>query len=136
MYLVAFIDWYSRYIVGYELSDNLETEFCIKALNQALFIATPEIVNSEQGSQFTSEEFTSILKQANIKISMDGKASYRDNILTERFWRTIKYEDIYIRGYQNLEEARIGVAKYIQFYNHKRIHQSLDYQVPATLYFE
>lgn len=141
VYLVAFIDWYSRYIVSWELSDSLENSFVIASLKQASMflddcgISLPTIVNSDQGSHFTSLDYTSLLSQAGIEISMDGKARYLDNIFTERLWRTIKYEDVYLNSYLNLNEAKAGLTKYLNFYNHQRPHSSIDNKTPATVYF-
>lgn len=141
VYLVAFIDWYSRYVVSWELSDSLENSFVILALNQALgFLddcgfALPDILNSDQGSHFTSEAYTEILETRGININMDGKGRCLDNIFTERLWRTVKYEDIYLRSYQNLNEARLGLANYFKFYNHQRPHSSIDNKTPAAVYF-
>jgi putative transposase len=141
VYLVAFIDWYSRYVVSWQLSDSLENSFVLRALNEALgFMADcglglPEICNSDQGSHYTSEAYITLLEQAGIQISMDGRGRCMDNIFTERLWRTIKYEDVYIKSYQNLTEAQASLEKYFHFYNHERPHQSLDYKTPAMLYF-
>ena len=134
-YLVALIDWYSRYVLSWQLSSTLETDFCIKALSQALEIATPEIHNSDQGSQFTSESYTARLKSQGIQISMDGRGRYLDNIFTERLWRTVKYENIYLNSYQNIDQARVGLNHYFQDYNYYRPHQSLNDQTPAEVYF-
>ena len=134
-YLVAFLDWYSRYVVSWALSSTLETGFCVQALNAALSIATPEISNTDQGSQFTDNDFTSVLEQNDISISMDGKGRYLDNIFTERLWRTIKYENVYINSYNDIDDANAGIAEYFEFYNNKRKHQSLGYSTPASVYF-
>lgn len=136
VYLVAIIDWYSRYVLSWRLSITMETEFCTEALNEALKACTPEIFNSDQGSQFTSEAFTEPLIQAGSLISMDGKGRCLDNIFSERFWRTIKYEDIFIKDYGSPLEAEDGIRQYIQFYNHERPHQSLNYKTPAQIYFQ
>lgn len=135
-YLVAIMDWYSRYILSWELSVSLEVDFCVEALERAFTIAIPEIFNSDQGSQFTSIEFISRLEQNDIRISMDGKGRVIDNIFTERLWRSLKYEEVYIRDYQNVLEARKGIGRYIGFYNHERLHQSLSYKTPAEVYFD
>ena len=141
VYLIAFIDWFSRYVVSWELSDSLENSFVILALNQALeFLkdcgfVLPTILNSDQGSHFTSSAYTEILETEGINISMDGKGRCLDNIFTERLWRTVKYEDIYLRSYQNLNEAKIGLAKYFKFYNYQRPHSSIDNKTPAQVYF-
>jgi putative transposase len=136
VYLVAIIDWYSRFVLSWRLAITMETEFCTEALGEALTGCTPEIFNSDQGSQFTSEAFTQPLLQANVKISMDGKGRCLDNIFTERFWRTIKYEDIFIKDYASPLEAEEGIRRYIHFYNHERPHQSLNYKTPAQIYFQ
>jgi len=141
VYLVAFIDWYSRYIVSWELSDSLENSFVIASLRQAFMflddcgISLPTICNSDQGSHFTSLDYTSLLSQAGIEISMDGKGRYLDNIFTERLWRTIKYEDVYLNSYLDLNEAKVGLTKYLTFYNNQRPHSSIDYKTPAEVYF-
>ncbi len=134
-YLVAFIDWFSRYVVSWELSQNLEIEFCLTARDRALQMATPEISNSDQGSHFTSEQFLAPFIEKNVQISMDGRGRCMDNIFTERLWRTVKYENIFLKSYRNFTEAHSGLTEYFQFYNHKRPHQSLDYRTPATMYF-
>lgn len=134
-YLVAIIDWYSRYVVSWNISPTLESDFCIKALNTALQKESPEIFNSDQGVQFTSKDFTEILSAHEIKISMDGRGRCMDNIFTERLWRTVKYENVYLKSYRNIAEAKDGLSEYFQFYNHKRRHQSLNYQTPADVYF-
>lgn len=133
-YLVAFIDWFSRYVVSWELSPTLEIEFCLAARDQALQIAIPEISNSDQGSHFTSEQFLTPLLEKNVQISMDGRGRCMDNIFTERLWRTVKYENIFLKSYRNIAEAKTGLTEYFQFYNHKRPHQSLDYRTPTELY--
>lgn len=135
MYLVAYLDWFSRYIVAWELDQTLEIGFVIDALKQALHIANPEIVNSDQGSHFTSPKHTSILLENSVRISMDGRGRAMDNIFTERLWRSIKYENVYINDYNNPREARRGIGEYIQDYNFERPHQSLDYKTPAEIYF-
>jgi len=135
MYLVAIMDWFSRYVVSWELSSGLEVDFCISALERAFAIGMPEIFNSDQGSQFTSLDFVSKLEQNNIQISMDGKGRVTDNIFTERLWRTLKYEEVYIKDYQNVWEARQGISNYMSFYNQERPHQSLGNKTPAEVYF-
>lgn len=136
MYLVAILDWFSRYVVSWELSDTLCVEFCIEGLKKALEIAIPEIHNSDQGSQFTAEEYLAILKAyETIKISMDGRGRAMDNIFTERLWRTVKQEEVYLREYQSPKEARMSLQKYFTFYNNDRKHQSHNYKTPATIYF-
>lgn len=136
VYLVAIIDWFSRYVVNWELSETLEIEFCLNNLRRALAIGMPEIHNSDQGSHFTSMQYIDILNsKEKIKISMDGRGRCMDNIFTERLWRTIKYENIYLNEYQDINEANQGLAEYFKFYNEKRKHQSLNYQTPAQTYF-
>lgn len=134
-YLVALLDWYSRYVISWKLSPSLETDFCIEALAEALGMATPEIHNSDQGSQFTSEAYITKLKFQGIQISMDGRGRYLDNIFTERLWRTVKYENVYLHSYQDINEARQGLTEYFRFYNTERRHQSLNDQTPAKMYF-
>jgi putative transposase len=134
LYLVAIIDWYSRYILSWGLSNTLDRYFCIEALKEALDRGKPEIFNSDQGSQFTSVEFTGILKAADVKISMDGRGRVFDNIFVERLWRTIKYEEVYIKDYEDGPSAYKGLSVYIPFYNDERLHQSLNYLTPSAIY--
>jgi len=134
VYLVAVIDWYSRFILAWQLSNTMEAAFCCEALHQALGKAKPEIFNSDQGAQFTSDAFTSVLKEQKVSISMNGKGRCVDNMIIERFWRALKYEDVYLRDYQSVAEARYYIQRYIQFYNQKRHHQALDYQTPEQKY--
>jgi putative transposase len=134
VYLVAVIDWYSRYVLSWEISTTMETDFCVNALERALHLGTPEIFNSDQGSQFTSEVFTGKLKERKIAISMDGKGRALDNIFVERLWRSVKYEDIYLHAYEGVPQVVTGLSRYFKFYNHARIHQSLDYKTPAVVY--
>lgn len=135
LYLVAIIDWFSRYVVAWNLADSMAMDFCIKTLSQALELNIPEIHNSDQGSQFTSAEYTGILQTKNIKISMDGKGRCFDNIFIERLWRSVKYEEVYLKDYQSPKEARQSLTEYFKFYNQKRLHQSLNYQTPEKVYF-
>lgn len=135
MYLMAILDWYSRYVITYRLSNHLDSSFCIDALDKALSIATPEIFNTDQGGQFTCRLFTARLEQAGAKISMDGRGRVFDNIFIERLWRTVKYEDIYINAYDTVSDLDQGLARYFSFYNHERPHQSLGYTVPAKVHF-
>jgi putative transposase len=135
MYLVAILDWFSRYVISWELDQTMEIEFVMSAVERALSQATPEIFNSDQGSQFTSPRYTQRLLDANIKISMDGKGRALDNIFTERLWRSIKYEEVYLQAYESPRQARQGLSHYLDFYNHERLHQSLQYQTPAEVYF-
>jgi len=134
MYLVAIIDLYSRYIISWELSQTLEIDFVLTALKRALRQGKPDIMNSDQGSHFTSPQYIGLLKKANVQISMDGKNRAIDNIFIERFWRSLKYEEVYLKDYQTPREARIGITEYIRFYNYDRPHQSLDYRIPSELY--
>ena len=129
------MDWYSRYVISWRLSATLENDFYIQALKEALEIGTPEIHNSDQGVQYTAENYITVLAEKEIQISMDGRGRYLDNIFTERLWRTVKYENIYIHDYQDIDEAGIGLVQYFQFYNNRRIHQSLNYETPAEIYF-
>lgn len=135
MYLTAVIDWYSRYVLSWALSNTMETTFCTDALEQALSTnSAPQIFNTDQGAQFTSHEFTQILLDKNIKISMDGRGRALDNIFVERLWRTVKYEDIYMNEYQTVPQLQQGLKRYFDFYNQDRLHQSLGYQTPAETY--
>lgn len=133
-YLVAIIDWFSRYVVSWDVSLTLESDFCIAALKAALQDNAPEIFNSDQGTQFTDNRFTKILLERDVKISMDGRGRYLDNIFTERLWRTVKYENVYLKSYPNIHEARVGLSEYFSFYNAARRHQSLDNRTPADVY--
>ena len=134
-YLMAVMDWYSRCVLGWELSNTLDANFCVVALQQALSSGRrPEIFNTDQGSQFTSEAFTGVLCKQGIAISMDGVGRAFDNIMVERLWRTVKYEDVYLRDYQTPAEARVGLARYFAYYNHLRRHRSLGRRTPASVY--
>lgn len=135
LYLVAIIDWYSRYVMSWELDDTLEVEFVLTAVKRAFGQARPEIFNSDQGSQFTSRVYIGLLEDAGVRISMDGKGRAFDNIFTERLWRTVKYEDVYIKGYSSPRETRLGIASYLEFYNDRRVHQALAYRTPAEVHF-
>jgi putative transposase len=134
LYLVAVMDWFSRYVLSWEVSTTLESEFCVMALKHALGYGRPEVFNTDQGSQFTSEGFTKVLQAADIQISMDGKGRVFDNIFVERLWRTVKVEEVYLRDYQTVAEARYGLGRYFDFYNNRRFHQALDYRTPAEVY--
>ena len=134
-YLFAIIDWFSRYVIEWELSNLLDAEFCVEALERGLKKTRPEIFNTDQGVQFTSQQFTSRLEHDGIRISMDGKGRALDNVFVERLWRSVKYEEIYPRCYEDLREVRNGLKSYFQFYNEKRPHQGLDYRTPAEVYF-
>lgn len=136
VYLVAVMDWYSRFVLAWQLSNTLDGAFCLDALHQALDYGQPEIFNTDQGAQFTAHAFTAALETAGIRISMDGRGRAFDNIFVERLWRTVKYEDIYIRDYASLPALTSGLEAYFHFYNHERYHQSLDYAVPAAVHFD
>jgi putative transposase len=136
VYLMAIIDWFSRYVLEWQLSTTLEAGFCIEALNRALALGKCEVFNTDQGSQFTSDGFTQPLLDKGIKISMDGKGRALDNIFVERLWRSVKYEMVYPSQWETVSEARQGLADYFTFYNHERLHQSLNYKTPATIYCE
>jgi len=133
-YLTVILDWYSRYVVSWELSENLETEFCLRALKTALRGAIPAIHNSDQGSQYTSSPYLNLLETHRVRISMDGRGRCMDNIFTERLWKTVKYEDVYLKNYRTLEEAREGLTRYLTFYNRQRRHQGLGYKTPEEIY--
>jgi putative transposase len=135
VYLVAIMDWYSRYVLSWELSRNLEADFCVRALTAALSRSRPSIFNSDQGSQFTSSAFTGCLEAAGVTISMDGRGRCFDNIMIERLWRSVKYEDVYLRDYADYAEAHSGLSEYFAQYNDERLHQSLGYLTPAEVYF-
>lgn len=128
------MDWFSRFVLAWQLSNTLDTLFCLEALQLALRQGHPDLFNSDQGAQFTAHPFTDQLLAAGIRISHDGRGRYLDNIFVERLWRTIKYEDIYLKGYTTVQELRIGLTDYFNFYNHKRPHQSLNNLTPATVY--
>ena len=135
MYLVAVMDIYSRYIVSWRISNTLETDFCCQALKEALERGKPEYFNTDQGSQFTSKEFISILQEKKIKISMDGKGRVIDNIFIERFWRTLKYEEVYTKSYESVWECQKSIGEFIRKYNQERLHQSLgEYDTPLEAY--
>jgi len=135
VYLVALLDWFSRYALSWQLSNTMDVHFCLVALEQALRVGQPQIFNSDQGSQFTSETFTSYLESKNIRISQDGKGRAFDNIFVERLWRSVKYEEVYLKDYSTVAVAIQSLGKYFEFYNHQRLHQTLNYQVPAVVYF-
>jgi putative transposase len=136
IYLIAVMDWFSRYVLSWEISITLDTSFCLQALDRALRVATPEIFNTDQGVQFTSTEFTTQLKAATIRISWDGRGRALDNIFVERLWRSVKYEEVYIKDYQSVPEAASNLRAYFTFYNQERLHQALAYQTPAAVYWE
>ena len=134
LYLVAVMDWFSRYVLSWEISVTLEPAFCVSALKEALSFGRPEIFNTDQGSQFTSTDFTKVLLDAGVQISMDGKGRVFDNIFIERLWRTVKVEEVYMRDYQTVAEARYYLGRYFEFYNNERLHQALGYRTPADVY--
>jgi putative transposase len=134
IYLVAVLDWFSRYVVSWAVSITLDVGFCVEAVERALEVGQPEIFNSDQGAQFTSRDFTSRLEAAGIQISMDGRGRALDNIFVERLWRSVKYEEVYLNDYETPKVAVIGLRQYFDFYNHQRLHQALGYQTPAAVY--
>jgi putative transposase len=136
LYLVAILDWFSRYVLAYALSDTLASDFCTNASKQALNVALPDIHNSDQGVQFTSEDYLNLLTQyPQIQISMDHRGRCFDNIFTERLWRTVKYEEVYVKSYTSPKEAAANLARYFSYYNGERLHSSLNYRTPAEVYF-
>lgn len=135
VYLVAIIDWYSRYVLNWRISTSLEAEFCIEALEETLEKGQCEIFNTDQGVQFTTKRFVDPLLSLGIKVSMDGKGRALDNIFVERLWRSVKYEDIYLKDYESVEDVKTGMGQYFEFYNHQRYHQSLGYKRPAEVYY-
>ncbi len=135
-YLAAVIDWFSRYVVAWRLSNTLDGSFCLEMLEEALGAGTPEVFNTDQGVQFTAAAFTGRLEEAGVAVSMDGRGRALDNVFVERLWRSVKYEDIYIRGYEAVPELHRGLGRYFAFYNDERPHQSLGYRTPAAVYRE
>ena len=136
MYLVAIIDWFSRYVLSWEISDSMEIDFVLNTSRNALRMATPEIMNSDQGSHFTSPKYTHIFLDAGSKISMDHRGWAYDNIFVERLWRTVKYEDVYLNEYDTPRDARIGIDRFLRFYNTERPHSCLKYQTPESVYYQ
>ncbi len=137
VYLIAVIDWYSRRVLSWRLSNTLTTDFCLETVSEAIArFGKPEIFNTDQGSQFTSSDFTGLLKDNGIKISMDGKGCWRDNVFVERLWKSVKYEEVYLKAYDTVAAAREGLGVYLAFYNTRRPHRSLDGKTPDTFYFE
>jgi putative transposase len=136
LYLVAVMDWVSRYVLAWRLSNLLDASFCIEALEEALSQGRPEIFNTDQGSQFTDEDFTSVLCAHGVAISMDGRGRFSDNIFVERLWRSLKFEEVYLKAYQNVAQARRGIAAYFNFYNNERLHQALGYRAPRQVFEE
>ena len=137
VYLFVVLDWYSRRVLAWRLSNTLTTDFCLEALEEAIVLyGCPEIFNTDQGSQFTSDEFTNFLKENEIRISMDGKGCWRDNVFVERLWKTIKYEHVYLHAYDSIKDAKAHLKDYLEFYNGERPHQSLDGSTPDEVYFK
>jgi len=136
LYLVAVLDWVSRYVLAWRLSNLLDTSFCVAAVEEALSTGRPEIFNTDQGSQFTDSDFTGVLRDHGVAISMDGRGRFSDNIFVERRWRSLKYEEIYLRAYASVAEARQAIAAYFEFYNNERLHQALDYRAPRQVFEE
>jgi len=134
MYLAATIDWYSRYVLAWRLSNTLDGAFCLDMLEESLSRGKPEVFNTDQGVQFTAEAWTSRLESAGVAVSMDGRGRCLDNVFVERLWRSVKYEDVYLYGYETVPELEDGLGRYFPFYNRERMHQALDYQTPAAVY--
>jgi putative transposase len=134
LYLVAVMDWVSRYVLAWRLSNLLDTDFCVAAVEEALGKGRPEIFNTDQGSQFTDDDFTGVLRDHQVAISMDGRGRFSDNIFVERLWRSLKYEEVYLRAYASVAEARQAIAAYFEFYNNERLHQALDYRAPRKVF--
>jgi len=134
MYLTVVLDWHSRFILSWRLSNTLDGGFCLEALEEALSVGSPEIFNTDQGVQFTARAYTSRLESAGVSVSMDGRGRALDNAFVERVWRAVKYEDVYIRGYSSVQELEAGLTKYLRFYNEERLHQGLSYRTPASIY--
>jgi len=136
-YLVAIMDWYSRRVLSWRLSNTMDTSFCVEALEEAIDLhGAPEIFNTDQGSQFTSEEFTCALKAHDIRISMDGKGRWVDNVFVERLWRSVKYEEVYLKAYDSMNNARDSLGIYFEFYNTERRHHSLGRRTPDSVYYD
>jgi putative transposase len=137
VYLAAVVDWYSRRVLAWKVSTTMDVHFCLEAVEEAMAnYGTPEIMNTDQGSQFTSQAFTGLLKENEIRISMDGKGAWRDNVFVERLWRSVKYEEVYLHAYDSVSSAKAGLDRYFRFYNGRRPHSSLDRQTPDQVYFE
>ena len=134
LYLAAIIDWYSRYVLSWELSNSLETDFCLEAVDRAYGVGKPDIFNTDQGVQFTAHAWTSRLEEAGVQVSMDGRGRCHDNIFVERLWRSVKYEDLYPKRYASVMELEAGLTAYFRFYNEVRPHQALDYRTPAEVH--
>jgi putative transposase len=136
IYLVAVMDWHSRFVLGWRLSNTMEADFCVEAFQDSLAFGVPEISNTDQGSQFTSDNYIGILDKCGVAISMDGRGRWIDNVFVERLWRSLKYEEVYLKAYDSIAEARAGIAAYIEFYNYERPHQSLRYKTPWEVFKE
>lgn len=137
VYLVAVMDWYSRKLLSWRVSTTMDTSFCVEALEEAIKkYGCPEIFNTDQGSQFTSDDFTQVLKNNDIKISMDGKGRWVDNVFVERLWRSVKYEEVYLKAYDTVADAKHSLGRYFDFYNTERRHQSLDKMTPEEVYYQ
>lgn len=136
LYLVAFLDWYSRYVLSWRLSTMLTTDFVLEAASEALTVGIPEFTNSDQGVQFTNREYLSLWNPETTRISMDGRGRAMDNIFTERLWRSVKYEEVYLNNYDSVLDAKDGLTRYFDIYNNRRLHQAHNYKTPATVYFE
>ena len=136
MYLAAVIDWYSRYVIAWRLSNTLDSGFCVELLEEALRSGKPEVFNTDQGVQFTAEAFTGCLERAGVSVSMDGRGRALDNVFVERLWRSVKHEDIYIQNYETVPELRLGLGRYFGFYNEERPHQSLENRTPDAVYHQ
>jgi putative transposase len=136
LYLVAVMDWVSRYVLAWRLSSMLDSSFCVDALEEALSKGRPQIFNTDQGSQFTGDDFLDVLRDHGVAISMDGRGRFSDNIFVERLWRSLKYEEVYLKAYQSVADARQGIAGYFNFYNHERLHQALGYRAPRQVFEE
>lgn len=134
VYLVAVIDWFSRYVLSWAVSITMDVRFCVEALERAFRWGRPEVFNTDQGAQFTSQAFTARLQEGGVRISMDGRGRALDNVFVERLWRTVKSEEVYLRDYHSVRDARQGLTGYFAFYNHERLHQALGYRTPATVY--
>ncbi len=135
VYLVAILDWYSRYVLAWKLSNTLDASFCVEALKEALLRGHPEVFNTDQGAQFTCEDFLSVLEGAGVRISMDGRGRVFDNIFVERLWRTVKYEEVYLSDYETVADAENGLGRFFPFYNGERLHQALAYQTPSQVHW-
>ncbi len=137
VYLVAVIDWFSRKVLSHRVSNSMDTDFCVEALEEAITThGAPEIFNTDQGSQFTSTEFTDVLKKHDIKISMDGKGRWMDNVFVERLWRSLKYEEVYLKAYESVADARTSIGEYLRYFNEERRHSSLGRRTPDAVFYD